>query len=249
MKRFKRYFEPSLFLRLIDSVQSLIYPPLCLHCDSSLTKEFRIFCHNCTAELVLINAEERCPLCFSPDYVTGYSHCSGCYRKRSFLNRVACAFDYQGPASTLIKRLKYGQQTHLAQGAGAFLATQFLRLSWPLPDVVIPVPISLPRRLDRGFNQSLLIARTLSEILGCPILDVIKRRADSFSQVGLNLDQRMADEENPFYLKQNVSIEDKCVLIIDDVLTSGKTLQACAKAVISGFPKQIYGLTVCQTIP
>jgi ComF family protein len=124
---------------------------------------------------------------------------------------------------------------------------QFFRLDWPIPDVIVPVPISLTRWLDRGYNQSALIAKEMSTLLEVPALDVLKRRSGDYSQAGLSYAQRKTLSSNSFLLKKSLSIQEKTVLLIDDVYTTGTTLACSAEALCAGFPEHIYGLTLCKT--
>ena len=244
MIRFLDFFKSS----VLKSFLNLIYPPLCLHCRNVLAENAPIFCANCLSELELINPQERCPFCFSSDYTKGYPCCSTCYHKKPFLNRIASSFDYFGPASTLVRQMKYGQKPYLAKGAGAFLAAQFLQLGWPQPDCIVPVPIPFTRWIERGYNQSQLLAKTLSQILSCPMQDILTRGSGVPSQAGLNLEQRQLLQANVFQLKKKHMLHDKCVLIVDDVLTTGSTLKRCAEAISEDCPKSIYGLTLCGAI-
>jgi ComF family protein len=162
--------------------------------------------------------------------------------------RVGAAFDYLGPAATLIKKLKYGNQPHLAAGAAAFLVAQLDRLEWPLPHAIVPVPLSLTHWIDRGYNQSQLIAEKMSEFLNVPVLNVLKRYSGDYSQAGLSLSQRRELEGKSFKLKNSFPIRDKTLLVIDDVMTSGSTLRKCGEALLEGYPGDLYGLAFCRAV-
>ncbi|MBA3816982.1 MAG: ComF family protein, partial [Parachlamydiaceae bacterium] len=116
----------------------LLYPPLCLHCRESLEHQFPLFCQSCLNLLEIIDHATRCPFCFTSEINTeSETCCPDCRQNPQIMRRIAAAFDYEGPASTLIKQLKYGGQPYLAEGAGAFLTAQFIRLEWPMPDYII----------------------------------------------------------------------------------------------------------------
>jgi ComF family protein len=150
-----------------------------------------------------------------------------------------------GPPATLVKRLKYGGQQYLAIGAGGFIAAQVLRLDWPIPDLIIPVPIPRLRRFDRGFNQSFLLAQEMGKILGRPAREVLVRRSGDFSQAGLSSSERKQMGTNSFALKKGADLIDKTLLIVDDVMTTGSTLNRAAEALLEGHPSAIYGITLC----
>lgn len=233
-----KYFQEALF--------SFIYPAICIHCGETLAHSHHIFCEPCLSLLELLNPEERCPHCFSQDFLINGKHCSLCKKQTRFLSRQAAVFEYLGPAATLIKRLKYGQQPYLAKGAGAFMLAQWSELNWQLPDALVPVPISFTHWLERGYNQSELLAQAMSELMQIPVWNVLGRKSGDYSQAGLSIAQRKALQSKHFYLKSGYSLQDKTLLLIDDVSTSGSTLNRCAEVLMEGCPSQVYGLTLCK---
>lgn len=233
-----------------QTVLQFVYPTFCLHCQGLVTPEAGFFCETCSSLLQLIDPIERCPACFSADYVQAARFCHSCYHhSSSFIQASAAAFEYQGPAVSLIKKLKYHYQPYLAQGAAAFLALQFDRLQWPVPDVLVPVPISLMHWLDRGYNQSALIAQHLSRFLNVPVWDILRRQSGDYSQAGLSFAQRQQLTGHQFFLKEEQphALYDKTLLLIDDVITTGKTLERCAEVLLEGYPSRLYALALCKT--
>ena len=196
----------------------------------------------------MIDPAERCPYCFSPNFTMGDHCCVECYKTPPVFNGAAAAFDYANPASCLVRSLKYGNQPHLAKGGGAFLAAQFLQLNWPMPDAVIPVPIAFNRWIDRGYNQSSLLAKHLAEFLDCPFQEALKRSGGDYSQAGLTRRQRMELKGGTIALKKGINLQDRCILLIDDVMTTGTTMRYCAEAILEQGPSSVYGLTLCRAL-
>lgn len=238
----------SAFHRIGKAFVNLVYPPLCLHCKESITEDTHIFCEACLGLMQLIDPAERCPHCFSSNYSLESRHCPECQRTPPILNAIAAAFDYVGPAACLVRKLKYSDKSYLSKGCGAYLAAQFLQLDWPMPDLIIPVPISLTHLLERGYNQSYLIANTLSEILQCPLQDALNRSSGDYSQAGLSRKQRMELDGQLFSLKKEQQLQDKTLLLIDDVMTTGSTLRKCAEVLMEECPAKIYGLAICRAL-
>lgn len=226
-----------------------LYPPFCLHCNQLLDENLNIFCHDCLRLLEFIDPAERCPYCFSSEYSQEKKLCSGdCQIHHGSLCKTAAVFDYVGPGSTLVRALKYGNQPYLAKSASAFMLEQFLNLKWTLPDQIIPVPLPLNRWLNRGYNQSELLAKAFSKLIDRPVSRGLRRKSGDFSQAGLAREQRVQLSGNSFRLINNISIQDKHILLIDDVFTTGTTMQRCAEALQSAHPASIYGLTLCRAI-
>lgn len=231
-------------LSLASSFFYLIYPSTCIHCSVLLGNDFSVLCESCLHLMDLIDPAMRCSFCFS-EY---QNDCLECKHTPSLFAGIATAFDYVGPAATLIKKLKYGNQPYLAEGCSGFLAAQFLRLEWPMPDVIIPVPISRTRQWTRGYNQSLLLSQGLSKILNIPVQDSIKRKSGDFSQAGLSRKQRLELDGKNFILKSNQNIKNKTILLVDDVMTTGSTLFRCAEALLDEQPGKMYALTFCRAL-
>lgn len=230
-----------------QSFVDLVYPPFCLHCEESMPGA-ALFCAPCLELLQVIDPKERCPYCFSGDFDRWQPCCAACYQRNHRLHRMAAAFDYEGPAATLVKRMKYGGMPYLAKGAAAFLVVQFAALGWPFPDCVVPVPMDALKRLDRGYNQSALLAAHVAKLLQCPVKEVLKRSRGSFSQAGLSHQQRLELDATVFEAVPDADLRDKCVLLIDDVMTTGSTLGRCAEALHELYPKAIYALAVCRAL-
>ncbi|MFT5319143.1 MAG: competence protein ComFC [Chlamydiales bacterium] len=235
----------SLLRKITEPCIHIIYPPICLCCQEYTPENLKIFCPGCNDLLTPIEASERCPFCFSLDYNTKRRICAYCAKKKRIIYKFASVFDYLGPAATLVKSLKYSNQFYLSKGSGAHMASYLLNLGWPIPDVIIPVPITLTHWLQRGFNQSRLLADSMSEILTCPVQEALKRDNLAYSQAELSLKQRLQMKENSFTLKKKQNLSDKVVLIVDDVSTTGTTLNRCAATILPECPTAIYALTLC----
>ena len=226
---------------------NFVYPPLCLHCKALVEESGKVLCLACSDLLMLIELEGKCPRCFSNRYSKVRRQCQDCSDRPSVISRIGAALEYVGPASTLVKGLKYGGKPHLAKGLGAYMAAQFLRLDVELPDFIVPVPQSFDRWITRGYNQSELLGKVVGALLGCPVVSPLRRRSGDLPQAGLSYKKRMDLPLESFQLKSNVSIADKNILLIDDVLTTGATLRRCAEVLAGGHPANIYALAACGT--
>ncbi|MBA3238248.1 MAG: ComF family protein [Parachlamydiaceae bacterium] len=230
------------------SFKDLLFPPRCIHCRETIYEEFAHLCAECTRQLQLIDPKERCPCCFTQDYCTESKRCFCCKPEELSVDRLGAAFDYMGPAASIVRKLKYGNQPYLAKGAGAFLVAQFFQLQWPLPDLIVPVPISFTHWLERGYNQSELLAESTSQFLRIPMESTLIRKSGDYSQAGMDRKQRKILTKDTLLLKKGHQLHDKRILLIDDVMTTGSTLQRCAEVLYEGCPAEVYALTFCRAI-
>jgi len=231
--------------QLKESFFHFVFPSRCLHCEFPLAASSAVFCENCASLLTVIDPRERCEYCFEESPTN--TICRRCLEFPLFYSAVASVFDYEGPPASLIKKMKYEDQPYLARGAGSFLFTQWLSLNWPLPDMIIPVPQTLVRWFERGYNQSELLAEELGKLLGAKICQPMRRLHGDFSQANLNLGQRQQLRDGCFVMKKGFCVKDKVILVVDDVLTSGATLRQCALTLARGYPARMYALTLCRT--
>lgn len=231
----------SLFKHLID----FLYPPFCIHCEAQLSADEVNFCTFCFQDLKVIEPSDRCPHCFSPEITRQKEVCAKCRETHPLWNFAAAAFDYQGPAASLIREMKYSNQPYLSKGLAAFMAIQFVSLKWPTPDIIVPVPVTFFRFLQRGYNQSALIAEELGKILNVPVCKSLKRRSGDFSQAMLSSKERRSLGNSTFYLAHKGVLSDKVVLLVDDVMTTGTTLSRSTEILLDEFPEAIYVLTGC----
>lgn len=229
---------------LWNSLSHLLYPPVCLHCDHSTFHQRRPLCATCIDLLALIDPELRCPRCFSVVEDEG-ALCKACREDPPAFKRLAAAFEYMGPAATLLQHLKFHQQPGFAKIAAAYMIVQWERLNWPLPDLIVPAPQSLMHWLTRGYNQSALIAEEIGKLLDRPVSHLLKRAIVSFPQSRLTELQRKNMSTNSVGWKTKKELSDKTIFLIDDVITTGTTLRRCAATLQEGFPKAIYGLAFC----
>lgn len=181
-------------------------------------------CPACRRDLPRLPAA-RCPLCALP--TPAGEVCGACLKRPPAFERCRAALAYAPPADILVQRLKYGGELALA----GFLAEQLLAEidTASLPDALLPMPLH-PRRLgERGFNQAVEIGRRLSARLGVPLmLDDCARVRDTAPQVGLDHDARQRNLRSAFAC--GPALRGRHLALLDDVMTSGASLNALAQA-------------------
>jgi ComF family protein len=152
--------------------------------------------------------------------------------------------EYEGPLRKLIHVFKYGGVKPLASQLG-----QLLNGALPREqrfDVIVPMPLHWRKRLERGFNQSELLARFVSKRTGIPLAPGLKRRKRTDPQAGLTRAQRRTNVAGAFEVKGRSDIEGRHVLLIDDVLTTGATASACSAVLKRAGAKRVTVLTLAR---
>lgn len=168
---------------------------------------------------------------------------------------IVCALPYRPPWDGWVRALKYGGGLlHAAPMAAlcAMAVQDALGDRLGEPPVVVPVPLSAPRRRARGYDQAWEIARRVARLLGCPALpDALHRHPTRHAQVGLGLEERMVNLRDAFEARTRRidSWLGRPLLLVDDVLTTGATLDAAARALRRAGATTIHACTFARTPP
>lgn len=239
MTELQRYYRKFQIHHLLWQLIDWIYPPRCANCG----KWGERWCDACQRNVNLITAAEICPLCGIPQPEAKL--CIECTTYQPVYTALRSWGSYEGTLRTAIHRLKYHSDIGLSEILARPLTGLLRDLSWQV-DLVTAVPLSSKRRRQRGYNQAALLARWVGLSAGVIFQpNALVRLRDTTSQVGLHAHQRRENVAGAFQAKSSVVLGKK-VLIIDDVTTTGATMQACAQALISAGASQIYGLTLAR---
>lgn len=202
-----------------------------------------LWCAACDAALPHLDAL-CCPACAlpTPDGAT----CGHCLSQPPLFARTAAVFSYGFPLDKLIHAMKYGERLPLAQALGKKLAQHAGRGS--LPDCIIPMPLHPAKLRTRGFNQSLLLAATVARELGIELLPHACRRIrDTPPQSSLPWKERKRNVRGAF--ECDVDLSGRRVALVDDVLTTGASMEALAEAVLKRGATEVSVWVVARTLP
>lgn len=233
-EKIKKYIS---FTERIGEIFDFIFPQRCISCNGLLNErnkgKIRIFCNICE-ESIELRGDNFCPMCGIRHLgVTGESLCSDCIKNPKPYDRVFYNFIYGGCISDAIKSFKYN---HNLLVGNILTIKSFESLSNHIqsydPDIIIPVPLHFLKYFVRSFSPTVYIASTISKILRIPIgFNILRKIKYTKSQVGLQREERLKNLKGSFTIikKSKSKVEDKTVLLVDDVYTTGATVSICAK--------------------
>lgn len=209
------------FREWIEYIVNLFYPRVCAGCGEALLKDEHTVCLKCRFLLPKTGYELHAD---NPSAQTFYG-------RVQFHAVTSCFFfSKQGTVQHIIHQLKYKGNKE----AGVFLGQQIGESIKDAPlfqgiDYLIPVPLHPKREKKRGYNQSLMIAQGISEVTGIPVGDkFLVRTVNSATQTRKTKDERYQNVKDIFQIQNEAGLEGKHILIVDDVLTTGATLESCA---------------------
>ncbi|GAB4213463.1 MAG: phosphoribosyltransferase family protein [Roseiflexaceae bacterium] len=207
---------------LIERLLSVLFPDHCAGCR----RAGDLFCAGCCALLAPYAEEAQAT---PPGLVA-----------------VRIAFTFEGPLREAIHVLKYNRRRRMAQPLGALMAAH-LR-STPLPaQALLPVPLHPARQAERGFNQAAELAREIGRVAGLPLLErgLVRERVTA-QQARLSAQERHANMRGAFAWR-GPARPPRSVLLVDDVMTTGATLSACAAALKQAGTEEVYGLALARS--
>ncbi|MDH3346433.1 MAG: ComF family protein [Kiritimatiellaceae bacterium] len=226
-----------------------IYPRNCIHCGVSMPEPLRYMCWDCLADLSMVEPP-FCACCGDP--VAGdVQHnfvCFSCSREKPHFDAARSATRYDGAVGEALRALKYesGIWTvpDLVELLYACVQAEYLNVSF---DWITAVPLYSVRRRARGYNQSALLASALARRMRIPIKERrIRRIRPTVSQTGLTAPQRAANVSNAFRVGVFSRFQGDRVLLVDDVMTTGATVNACAGALKKGGAASVHVVTVAR---
>ena len=217
-----------------------LYPPRCGGCCKPGTR----WCRDCQESVVRVSPP-FCPRCGQSQTVE--SICHNCRVNMPRFEMLRSWAVFEGPIRQALHRLKYRCDLGLGEILSRPLIEVLRGSTWPI-NVVVPVPLSIARQSQRGYNQAALLAKPLALAASLAYRPkAIQRVRDTVTQVGLSLEQRRHNVVDAFQACSEI-VSGKTVLLIDDVATTGATLDACTDALLSQGASEVYCLAVARAV-
>lgn len=226
----------QLYFWLLD----FLFPKQCFICGQLGT----VLCESCLGNILFV----KFPTCFYCGAHTPRGQLCSLCRQKSFLTGLIVAAHYEeGPLKELIHQFKYSFKTVLMESLAKMLNFGLALRGWGKEAVLVPVPLHPKKAWQRGFNQSYLLAKALAELRGMPVVNALKRIKEKKPQIVLSGRKRRQNLKNVFNLSSHFfKVEGKVVLLVDDVATTGTTLEECAKLLREAGAREVWGLVLAK---
>ncbi len=253
--------EVAANLNLTDRLDWLVdwlYPPRCRACAERIYgRDGEYFCASCWVQIQLVT-HPLCKVCGRPfTDASGADHTCGVCLERAPRFAAARAWacypreaSAQHPLGQVVQKYKYGRKVSLGKPLGRLMARgceEFL--SEFHADLIVPVPLHPKRLRWRGFNQALLLAREVGRLYRLPVDPfVLQRRKETVAQTQLSEGERRRNVRGAFVLGPDKSVKDKTVLVVDDVYTSGATVNECSRTLKRAGAKETYVMTLARAV-
>lgn len=235
---------------MLQAILDIIYPVRCPVCGEIVIPKGDRICPPCKSKLPYIQ-EPRCLNCSKPIEEEEQEYCSDCRQKSFQYDRGFAVWEYNDIMKMSIADYKY----HSKKEYAIFYVAEMLRLYSDIirtlePDVIVPVPLHRSKYRKRGFNQSDIIAKKLGKGLGIPVLSaLLLRTRKTRPQKLLNDRQRSVNLSDAFcYNEKEAKRFGKPiskVLLVDDIYTTGSTMEACTRVLKDRGITKVYFITIC----
>src|ERR687888_918603 len=222
------------FRAVLEAVWRTLFPPRCLGCGV----HGQAVCGRCAQTLPYL-PPRVCHRCASPG--PRRTACRACARLSPALARVRAVFAYEGVARRAVHAFKFRSGRYLAPLLGTWLRANLEQRPMHA-DLVVPVPLAPGRLRERGYNQAALLAEQVVPLVGGPLAAALLERADRPPQQTLTANQRLANLHGAIRCRDHDHVRGKTVLVMDDVMTTGATLSACADALTEAGARRVIAL-------
>ena len=225
-----------------------IYPPKCVVCDNIIPLNYeRWFCYNCKDIFTFIK-EPTCKTCGNPQE-DEVDICSMCAKQKFFFKQNTSLFIYEDIPKLLIYKFKYGKNAEIGKAMAKLMYNNINKDVFKHIDFIVPVPIHRARRRTRGFNQAEILCNELNKFNEIPnINDLLVRTKNTKPQSGLSFVERENNIKDAFKFNKKYDIKDKNILIVDDIFTTGRTLNECSKVLVNANARNVFGLNFCTVL-
>jgi competence protein ComFC len=224
---------------IVSGLLDFVYPKVCAGCGEVIDT---FLCEDCRESIIVIEPP-TCRICGSP---SEYFTCNECKEKQYYFDSASSAALFEGALQKVIQKFKFNGITELSG-----LLSELLIESYPLYfkyrkiDIAAPIPIHYKRMVERGFNQSDILGSKLCSTLDIPYsTDILSKIKHTKDQVNLSLDDRIINLQGAFRVSGKLDIKDKNILLIDDVFTTGSTINEAAKTLKEAGAMEVYAYTV-----
>lgn len=239
----------NFFKKLFKKTDELLFPPYirCLLCGRDLKqKQDFEFCDKCAKQFDFID-DKCCKVCGVK--LKTQNICQNCSSKKREFDSARSVCVYGEASARLVKGFKYSNKPYIHRTLGYMMAEKFKTLGWNV-DFAIPVPISPKRLKERGFNQTEMLLSRMTQFVDLKIeQNLLTKPKESQHQASLNFSERQENIKQSFVVTDKSKVKGKTILLIDDVLTTGATLGACAQVLKNAGALHIFALTFASTKP
>ncbi len=232
-------------MKFVQTFLGLFFPKICLSCEELLSENEQFICSSCFNSLKFL--ENICPICGAPKTT---KKCPVCKTNKFLFNKACSVFLFNKVVKNMIHEFKYNEITRIAKFMGA-ISQEYIEKFQPFDhiDYIVSVPLHKVKKRSRGFNQAEYLTREISKNLNWKHLPkLIKRKRYTETQTKLNKDQRKKNVSFAFKINPKYDIKGKNILLVDDVFTTGATVNSISSVLKEKHANKVYVFTIGRAL-
>lgn len=221
--------------KYIDFLLHIIFPNTCMFCRKPIEYN-KILCQKCEADIPF-TSDDVCLICQKSECIC-----------ENYFSYIIAPFFYGMGSDNAIRDLKFNGNRLNARKLSLFMS-EYMNKNSENVDIIIPVPLYYKDYYKRGYNQSELLAKHISKRLNVKMSNkILLKTKKTKKQHDLNMQERQINLNNAFIVENKELIRDKVILLVDDVFTTGATMNCCSQVLINSGAKKVIGLVAAKTI-
>jgi len=232
--------------KISDGLLSLLFPSACASCGRYI-KDFKYHyvCVPCYESIKRLEGA-LCKTCMKPLDAGYLTECGDCERGERYFTNIAAGGVYSGALKELIHLIKFYERKKIAKLLAEFVIENIMDCAIKWADVIVPVPLSKKVLAGRGYNQTALVAKILADKFNIPYVEAVKKVRDTEPQNKLERKDRLKNLKGVF--EEDSSVAGKKVLVVDDVYTTGATMNEMAKTLKMAGAIEVRGIVVARSV-
>jgi competence protein ComFC len=233
------------FSRLLTGIIDLLYPPTCALCGNISSKDI---CAKCWSDFIPVGGRV-CATCGNP--AVGGEPCPFCLAMEFHFDKAFSFFAYEEPLRDAILDFKYHLGERKGRALTGLFADEFIAspVSKKKFDIIVPVPLTGQKLRRRSYNQSEIFAYGIADAISIPVVPyALLKRKETPSQTGFDLAQRVENVSDSFMVPDQSIVEGKRVLLVDDIITTGATMNECAKVLKESGAREVVAISLARGI-
>lgn len=237
---------------ILHDISTVVFPPQCPGCSEILDSPEKIFfCAKCQDKAHFIQGAV-CPVCGInfPDSPAESHLCGDCSDQEPYFSCARAVFSFETVILEAIHRFKYKRDFYVGETLASFMAGfSFPDFSFLQYSLLLPVPLHIKRLRERGFNQSLILARAVGKKRQIPVnFSILKRHKFTETQTGMNKNERKLNIKGAFEITDERKISGQNIILVDDVYTTGATVNECARVLLKAKANRVAVLTLARVL-
>ncbi|OHD64251.1 MAG: hypothetical protein A2176_01215 [Spirochaetes bacterium RBG_13_51_14] len=225
---------------MLSILLDILVPARCAACGNPAGSRDNYLCGNCSGRIPFLT--NSCPVCSGE--LSGGT-CTVCAERHWYLTRNITVAEYSGVMKKIIRSLKFNKLQRIHIGLGV-IALEEISRHHIVADLITWVPMNSGKKRRRGFNQSELIAKRLSRATGVPCVPLLREKRNMRAQRELGLRDRFLNALNRYAMAPRRHLSGQTILIVDDIFTTGATINECARILRAAGAKQVISLTIAR---